>query len=227
MKIVRDEDIIEDTEVDEIPDELGDIQPFMPDPDLDEDQDDIDDSEELDRRKTAYSELKKVDKIFNNSYIMGLPAGEDQEDPKPRGEIKLDVSSPDYHLYDRDQHSDHVDNSIIQVDIHNFVSTSPAVKLILGDDVDKKKFTKDEINELFELIRTGVSRGEKASAFVSAIHVLDSISSLTRLEYKKLFDMCKYENKEILLLELDSKYHFLDKASGKSAKALKNDQLYE
>jgi hypothetical protein len=221
-----DEDTFEEPEVDDLPAELGDIQSFIPESDQDEDQDDIDDSEELDRRKTAYSELKKVDKIFNNSYIMGLPNGEDQEDPKPRGDIRLDVSSPDYHLYDRDQHSDHVDNSIIQVDIHNFVSTSTAVQLILGDD-DKKKFTKDEVNTLFELIRNGVSHGEKASAFVSAIHVLDSISSLTRLEYKKLFDMCKYENKEILLLELDTKYHFLDKASGKPSKTLKNDQLYE
>jgi hypothetical protein len=41
--------------------------------------------------------------------------------------------------------------------------------------------------------------------------VLDAISITVAMDYKKLFDMLSYENKEVLLLELNTKYGFLDK----------------
>jgi hypothetical protein len=37
------------------------------------------------------------------------------------------------------------------------------------------------------------------------------------MEYKKIFDMLTYENKELLLVELNSKYGFLD-SMGKNYK---------
>jgi hypothetical protein len=125
----------------------------------------------------------------------------------------LDSSSPDYHLYDREQYSDHIDNRITQVDIDAFVSKSKEIQAILSSDPDKKKFTKQEINDLFTIITAGVSKGETSSVFVSPIHVLDAVSGLTNMEYKKLFDALAYENKETLLLELNKKYGFLDKPS--------------
>lgn len=218
MKILND-DTIDEVEQEELPEELTGPSMFEDDP-LDADEDpDYEDSDELERRKSAYSELKKVDKIFNNSYTMGLTTGDEPEEIRSHGEIKLDISSPDYHLYNKEQHAEHVDNAIIQVDIDKFVSTSAEVKAILGDD-SKKKFNKVEINKLFEVICAGVRTGTNASSFVTSIHVLDAISSLTRLEFKKLFDMCSYENKEILLLELDNTYHFLDKPAT-------NHKIYE
>lgn len=202
------DDIIEDDEVQELiigenilADDLDDIEEIDYDPD------------ETERRRSAYSELKKADKIFNNSYNMGTTLTEDREDYHSRGEIKLDPSSPDYQMYDRDKHSDYVDNSIIQLDIHAFVSESIEIQQILGTEPEKKKYTKIDINALFDIIKDGVSTGKKYSAFVNSIHILDSISSLTGLEYKKLFDMLTYENKEILLVELDKNYHFLDNSS--------------
>ena len=83
----------------------------------------------------------------------------------------------------------------------------------MGPEPAKKKFIKSEINDLFKIILNGVSVGESASVFVSSIHVLDTISALTCMEYKKLFDMLIYDNKEILLIELNKKYSFLDKSS--------------
>lgn len=178
------------------------------------DETDGEDPVELERRRTEYARLRKNDKIFNNSYNMGQTSSdEDEGDVRSHSEIKLDSSSPDYHLYDRDQYSDHIDNKITQYDIDQFVSTSDEIQAILGDQPDKRKFTKPEINELFQLITIGVSKGEDTSVFVSPIHILDAISSLTCMEYKKLFDMLTYEHKEILLLELNKKYGFLDKPS--------------
>lgn len=213
MKKDKDEDIFEEPE-DDLTDSVMELEgPSFLDPeDLEEEQID-EEAEETERRRVAYSALKKNDKIFNNSYTMGHPTGEEPEETRAHTEIRIDPGSPDYQLYDRDQHSDFVDNSITQIDIHEFVSNSTEVKEILGDDPDKKKFGKAEVNLLFEKILAGVRVGKHASSFVNPVHVFDSISSLTGLEYKKLFDMLKYENKEILLLELDGKYHILDKSS--------------
>lgn len=182
---------------------------------LDEDYDD----DELERRRVAYAGLKKNDKIFNNTYNMGLENSEDEEDldgsPNRLGgpEIKLDSSAPDYHLYDPEKYSEHVDQQIIRRDIDQFIKNSSSVQAILGNEPEKKKFTKFEINSLFELINTGLSRGGKTNVFISPIHVLDSISATVSMEYKKIFDMLSYENKEILLLELNAKYGFLDNVS--------------
>lgn len=213
MKKDKNAELFEEPE-DDLTDSVQELSEsvFLRDEELDDDISE-EEIEETERRRVAYSELKKNDKIFNNSYTMGQVTGEEIEDTRQHTEIRIDPSSPDYQLYDRDQHSDFVDNSITQIDIHEFVSNSDEVKAILGEDPDKKKFDKGEVNELFEKILAGVRVGKQASAFVNPVHVFDSISSLTGLEYKKLFDMLKYENKEILLLELDGKYHILEKSS--------------
>lgn len=182
-------------------------------PDQVEDDLESEDQVELDRRKADYAKLKKTDKIFNNSYNAGSTLVEDEDEIHSYNEIKLDSSSPDYHLYDKEKYIDGIDFKITQVDINKFISTSDEVNLILGPEPAKKKFIKSEINDLFKIILNGVSVGESASVFVSSIHVLDTISALTCMEYKKLFDMLIYDNKEILLIELNKKYSFLDKSS--------------
>ena len=214
------EDLEEDV-IDEMPsdpfsvlqtdDEMGE------NPDL---LDEEDDPEEMERRRVAYAELKKHDKVFNNSYTMG--GAEEDDERRSHTGIKLDTSSPDHKLYDKDQQSDYIDSVITQKDIHAFVSTCPRIKEILNhgsekdaagnsipDPGEKKKFSKEEINEMFDIVRVGVVEKSKSKIFVNSIYVLDSISSLTGLEYRKLFDILTYENKEILLLELDKNYHIL------------------
>lgn len=180
------------------------------------------DEDELERRRVAYAGLKKNDKIFNNTYNMGLETAEDEDDEPTTSrvggpEIKLDSSSPDYNMYDPEKYADHVDLVIVRKDIDKFIASSSSVQAILGDEPEKKKFTKIEINSLFELINEGMSKGGRANVFVSPIHVLDSISSTVSMEYKKIFDMLTYENKEVLLIELNAKYGFLD-SMGKNYK---------
>lgn len=180
--------------------------------------DDYDD-DELERRRLAYADLKRNDKIFNNTYNIGLDSSEDDEPSQRAGnsEIRLDQSSPDYHMYDPQRFSESLDTSIIQRDIYNFIQCDSRVATILGNEPDKKKFTKSEINEIFEILNSGLTGGAVSNMFITSIHVLDAISSMVNMEYKKIFDQLTYENKEILLLELNSKYGFLDN-TGKNYK---------
>jgi len=175
---------------------------------------------ELERRKEAYSILKKDDKIFNNSYNMGTISDE-MDDSFVRTEIKVDPGSAEYDQYNKDRQSDFVDNIIMSSDISNFIDNSELILEILKEPEDgsKKKFTKIEINEIFDELRKYLIDSHNSNAFVNSIHILDTISSLTNLEYKKLFDMLTYENKENLLIELDKKYSFLNKSP--------KNQMYE
>jgi hypothetical protein len=172
------------------------------------------DEDELERRRVAYSDLKRSDKIFNNTYTMGYEHDEADEDgPNVMGgssEIKIESGSAEFNMYDPEKYADHVDLKIVQRDIYNFIQSSSEVKAILGDEPEKRKFTKPEINNLFTALLTGLSYSAGQNVFISPIHILDSISSSVNMEYKKLFDMLTYENKELLLIELNNKYGFLD-----------------
>ena len=170
------------------------------------------DDAELERRRAAYADLKKSDKIFNNTYNMGLEATEDDEGDQPssRSEIKIDSGSAEYNMYDPMKYSEHVDLSIVQRDVHAFIQNCNEVLDILGDEPDKKKFVKAEVNQMFEILVNQLMKGSNVNVFINSIHILDAISSLTNMEYKKLFDMMSYDNKEVLLLELNTKYGFLD-----------------
>jgi hypothetical protein len=189
---------IDDIEYDDSYDELEE----------DSDYDDV----ELERRRVAYSDLKKSDKIFNNTYNLGLENHDEDEYSQlnSKSEIKIDSGSPDYHMYDPERYSDHVDLSIIHRDIDIYVKGNQRVNELLGDEPERKKFTRSEINELFEILINGLTKGPQTNVFINSIHVLDAISALLSVEYKKLFDTLTYENKEILLIELNAKYGFLD-----------------
>lgn len=183
--------------------------------DFDEEFDDSnEDPAELERRRARYAELKKDDKIFNNTYNMGYENGED-DDFEDSGssvrEIKVDASSPDYFMYDKEQYAEYVDQGIIQREIFAFIQSSSEVNAILGPEPEKKKFVKQEINSLFEILCQNLITTNNRNYFITPIYVLDAISVTLSTDYKKLFDMLSYENKEVLLLELNSKYGFLDK----------------
>jgi len=193
----------------EMPDDLFDnIE------EIDEEFDD-EDGVEMERRRTRYAELKKDDKIFNNTYNMGYDTSSEDEDLDESGssirEIKVDASSPDYFMYDREQYADYVDQSIVQKEIFAFIQKSEEVNQILGPEPERKKFQKSEINELFSILCKNLITKNNKNYFITPIYVLDAISITVSSDYKKLFDMLNYENKEVLLLELNSKYGFLDK----------------
>lgn len=141
------------------------------------------------------------------------PMDESDSDENSRGgrEIRVDSSSPDYFLYDPDKYSEHVDTQIIQREIFNFIAGHTEINRILGSEPEKKKFVKAEINEIFSILCKHLITKNHRNYFITPIYVLDAISITVATDYKKLFDMLSYENKEVLLLELNSKYGFLDK----------------
>ena len=120
-------------------------------------------------------------------------------------------------MSDPDRYSNHVDYTIVQRDIYNFIKGCSELQEILGNEPEKQKFTKIQINQIFSTILNGLSTGTNTTVFISPIQVLESISSTLNMEYKKIFDMLTYENKELLLVELNSKYGFLD-SMGKNYK---------
>lgn len=212
MKKKKDEDLFEDLGFEDQFDSDEESHDDYHDPHLLDASED-EDPAELARRRHDYSKLRKNDKIFNNSYNLGQDSTDEFEQTPHYSDIKIDSSSPDYHMYDKDHYGNHIDDKIIQRDIDAFINRSPEIQAILGNDPDKKKYAKAEINELFSIILGAISKGENFSIFINPVHVLDSISSLTGMEYKKLFDQLTYEHKEVLLLELNKKYGFLDKPS--------------
>ncbi len=180
----------------------------------DYDFDEEDDDAELERRRTKYAELKKDDKIFNNTYNMGYENQEDEDDSENvRGakDIRVDPSSPNFFMYDQDKYSEYVDSQIIQKEIFAYIANSSELNAILGTDPEKKKFVKTEINEIFTILCTNLITKNNRNYFITPIYVLDAISVTVSMDYKKLFDMLSYENKEVLLLELNTKYGFLDR----------------
>ena len=211
----EDDDLTQYNDSDEI-EELG-LEPDHFDPDFDDHYDDDldEDPAELERRRQRYAELKKDDKIFNNTHNMGYenPMDEDEPDENSRGgrEIKVDSSSPDFFLYDQDKYSEYVDSQIIQKEIFSYIETSEEINQILGTEPEKKKFVKTEINQIFSILCKNLITRNNRNYFITPIYVLDAISITVAMDYKKLFDMLSYENKEVLLLELNTKYGFLDK----------------
>ena len=173
------------------------------------------DSAELERRRLRYAELKKDDKIFNNTYNLGYENPMDQDDPDDslRGtrEIKVDSSSPNFFLYDPEKYSEYIYSQIIQKEIFAYIADNEEINQLLGPEPEKKKFVKAEINQIFTNLCTNLISRNNRNYFITPIYVLDAISVTVSTDYKKLFDMLSYENKEILLLELNSKYGFLDK----------------
>jgi hypothetical protein len=59
------------------------------------------------------------------------------------------------------------------------------------------------VHEKLDVTTYGIS-------FYSPIYILEAISSIASIEYKKIFDSLETDIQEILLIELNKKYKFLD-----------------
>ena len=73
----------------------------------------------------------------------------------------------------------------------------------------RNRSTKPELNLAFarlcELVRTN-----RKTTFIGPIDVLDFVSMISQLDFKRLFESMEYEHKEVLLLELNNKFGILD-----------------
>lgn len=175
---------------------------------LEEESVETESSDEAEDRHKEHLRRKKNDKIFNNSYNTGDGYG--LEEHSYRTDIRISPSHSDSYLHDTQKYRDHLDQSITQEDIMAFVHTCPEIQEILAIDPSRKKYSKQEVNFMFGKIKGGLERGFAKSCFISVIYILDAISAITTLEYKKIFDVLDYEHKESLLMELNQKFHILE-----------------
>jgi hypothetical protein len=152
----------------------------------------------------------REDKIFNNSYYNGdkLKDSEQYEFSK-----KISVSSDysDNYLKDLYDYEDQLESKFILDIIFDFLQTDELLSTYTKTITTSKiKFSKEDINFIFNRIHNSLDLTQHNISFYNPIYILEAISSIASLEYKKIFDSLDTDIQETLLIELDKKYKFLD-----------------
>jgi hypothetical protein len=157
----------------------------------------------------------REDKIFNNSYYNGdkLRDSEEYEFSK-----KISVSSDysDNYLKDLYDYEEQLESSFILDIIFDFLKTDEVLNKYVSELTDenssvaKIRFSKDDINLIFNRVHENLDVTNKGITFYSPIYILEAISSISSMEYKKIFDSLETEIQEILIIELNKKYQFLE-----------------
>lgn len=161
---------------------------------------------------------KREDKIFNNRYNQGDGLKDPDEYEYNKG-IQVDVSYSKDYLSDIYDYENSVEYQIFFDHIFSMIENDAELKGLIDDkDGTRNKFNKDEINFLFERILTSLDSSLEYETFSSSIYILEAISSVTAMDYKKIFDFLDYSHKELLLSELNKKYKFLDWKMNKNNK---------
>lgn len=160
------------------------------------------------------SPVVREDKIFNNRYNTGDGLIDSEEFEYTR---KISVAG-DYsneYLKDLYEYEEALDTKLILSNIFEFVQHDLKIKTLLSKKSNKPfstklKLSKEEVNFLFSHINESLDKKGQDALFYSPIYVLEVISSISSIEYKKLFDMLETETQELLLIELNTKYQILD-----------------
>jgi hypothetical protein len=164
--------------------------------------------------------LRREDKIFNNRYNQGEGL-KDPNDYKFSTGIAVDGGYSSNYLKDLYDYENNVDYQIFLEHIFEIIKKDEILSNIIDEkEGTRNKFNKEEVNFLFERIQEILSKHIEYEKFSSAIYILEAISSITAMEYKKLFDFLNYSYKESLLTELNTKYKFLE------GKMNKNNKLF-
>ena len=156
----------------------------------------------------------REDKIFNNSYYNGdkLKDSDEYEFSK-----KISVSSDysDNYLKDLYDYEEQLEAKFILDIIFEFLQKDEVlsrytIELTQDQSISKIKFSKDDLNLIFNRVHESLDLANQGINFYSPIYILEAISSISSMEYKKIFDALDTEIQEILILELNKKYKFLE-----------------
>jgi hypothetical protein len=155
----------------------------------------------------------REDKIFNNRYNTGdgLTDVDDYEFSK-----KISVVSEYSHNYLKDiyEYEENLEEKFILDSIFSFLQTDPDTSKIIQTENStfsaKVKLTKEDINFIFNKVNNNLDLTSSAMMFYSPIYIIEVISSISSIEYKKIFDSLETELQEMLIIELNKKYKFLD-----------------
>ena len=175
-------------------------------PEEDETLADIESDDPDEVRYQQHLKLKKQDKIFNNTWNSGDGLS---DDTFQNTSIRLDPSHSDSHLLDGKRFDQYMDKSFIERDLNLIVREDPDLAKLMINSPETKKYTKPELNLVFSRLCKLVEQHGKTT-FIGPIDVLDFVSMLAQLDFKRLFESLEYEHKEVLLLELNKKFGILD-----------------
>ena len=174
--------------------------------------------EENKKEKKISKNLKREDKIFNNRYNQGEGL-KDPEDYRYSSGISVDGGYSNNYLKDLYDYENSVDYQIFLEHIFEIIKEDEILSNMINEkEGTRNKFNKEEVNFLFERIQSILGKHIEYEKFSSSIYILEAISSITAMEYKKLFDFLSYTYKESLLTELNTKYKFLEGRMNKNNK---------
>lgn len=156
----------------------------------------------------------REDKIFNNRYNTGdglINADEYSFSNK----IAVSSDYSDAYLRDLYEYEDGLEVSFILNAIFRFFKEDAEIKkIIFKSSVDpyasRAKLSKEDVNLIFNRVNEKIEFNSNVAMFYSPIYIVEAISSISSIEYRKLFDMFETDVQEMLLIELNKKYHFLD-----------------
>lgn len=175
--------------------------------DIDDDNSDLSQDEISELNWEIHVEKSKHNKIFNNSY-------NDGENLKDAGEYEYGKSlqvDPAYSdRYNENYHpSEHVINTVAKNQVERCISNNKELHDLLfpTNNLDKKRFNKKEINDIFSMIYKDIKSKDEEYSFVN---LFDIVSKYVDISYKKLFDLLDYQYKEMLIVELNEQYNLLD-----------------
>jgi hypothetical protein len=156
----------------------------------------------------------REDKIFNNSYYNGDKLKDSDEYEFSR---KISVASDysDNYLKDLYDYEEQLESKFILDVIFEFFQNDEVLSkysdtISKSEGVSKVKFSKEDINLIFSRIHENLDMDSQGISFYSPIYIIEAISSISSMEYKKIFDSLETEIQEILLIELNKKYQFLE-----------------
>lgn len=153
---------------------------------------------------------KREDKIFNNRYNQGDGLRDPDEYGYNSG-IQVESTYSNNYLNDIYDYENSVDYQIFLDHVFEIIKSNIELNDLINEkDGTRNKFNKEEINFIFDKVTSMLEKDTEYETFSSSIYVLEAISSITAMEYKKIFDFLDYNHREVLLSELNKKYKFLD-----------------
>jgi hypothetical protein len=156
----------------------------------------------------------REDKIFNNSYYNGDKL-RDSEQYEFQKKISVSSDYSDNYLKDLYDYEEQLESKFILDIIFDFLQKDEVLskyKLDLTEEspVAKIKFSKEDINLVFNRVHENLDIANHGISFYSPIYIIEAISSISSMEYRKIFDSLETDTQEILILELNKKYQFLE-----------------
>ena len=163
------------------------------------------------------SERRRNDKIFNNRYKRG-EGYRSKDEEYSIGEIKVDLSYSSTYLNELYDYESIIDYKVSIKKIYELIQDDDYLKSFLEDiRLNKKiKVSKEDISNIFNRILEIIKK-DNDNDFYKLVYIMDVVASIIGVDkkdyikiYKKIFDSLDTDIQELLLIELDEKYNFIN-----------------